>query len=80
VAVVVIQKFVPDVDSPDYKPYFGNALSWGCGTAALLGIVSLLTLWSTVIGTRNLSSTKLLLLGDDPTETTPLICPQTKRK
>ena len=37
VAVVIIKKFVPDSNSPNYKDYFAEALSWGCGTAALLG-------------------------------------------
>ena len=79
-AVVVIQKFVPDTDSPDYKGYFGNALSWGCGIAAVLGVIALLSLWSTVIGTRKFSAAKQTLIGDEPNETTPLVFPENKSK
>ena len=42
-AVVIIQKFVPDSGSPLYSDYFANALSWGCGLSALLGIIALVS-------------------------------------
>jgi hypothetical protein len=52
-AVVVIQKFVPDSESPFYSDYFANALSWGCGFSASLGILALVSISPTIFALRD---------------------------
>ena len=87
VAVVLIQNFVPHfTDScPDCRNYFQSVIVWGSGSAALLGLVAIISLMPWLIGTRRHDATltvtvtpptptpAMLRVNEDPTERTPLL-------
>ena len=80
VAVLLIQNYIPEIEDPHYRSYFSSALSYGCGAAVVIGLVTLLTLWSTVIGTRKLSETCQGMSKDGKPEVAPLMMGENRRK
>ena len=56
VAVMLIQHYVPpsvdNVDCPECRLYFANILVWICGSFALAGLLSVISLIQTEIGRR----------------------------
>ena len=62
VAVMVIQHYVPSKhgDEDDLKEFYGNVMVWVCGSFALIGMLSALSMIPMRIGTRrNLQTTKI---------------------
>lgn len=75
-AVVVIQRLIPannDACIPCMN-YFKDVLMYACGGAALIGIMSALSLTKVTIGARrNRPTTTVASINDDPTEVSPLL-------